>query len=53
MKNPELKLAKKKYSDLKKNPIMYKESRDEIISALIASKIPNWGNISVTLIKRP
>jgi hypothetical protein len=46
-----LKSVKKSYEASKENKIRFKETRDEIITALVGSSIPSWGGINVGFLK--
>jgi hypothetical protein len=43
--NQELKLAKAAYKAAKKNPVRFKEARDNLIMRIIESPIPKWGSL--------
>jgi hypothetical protein len=43
-----IKTAIHAHKNLKKNPVVYKEKRDELISTILASRTPNWGSVRMS-----
>lgn len=46
-----LKTVKKQYKKSKKNIILFKEQRDNLVRQMLSHSTPNWGGIKLTLSK--